>query len=279
MKKVLYLVYLLAIIACNREKKVANHKEQVVTEIQLPEADKAVYAEMPSSEEHANETRNKPIDQKIIKNATLRFETADISKTASVIISEIKKYNGFIESDNETKDYNSFSRRITVRVPNKFFENILNETTKGITYFDEKVITAQDVTSQYIDIEARLKAKRALENRYLELLRKATKVSDMLEIEKELLDIREEIESNEQQLLYLQNRVSMSTIQYTFYKPIVTTGVTVSYGDKIVNSLVSSVRWIPGFFLVLLKIWPFIALVSLIIILLRRRRKKKVNQE
>jgi len=152
-------------------KKVANHKEQVVTEIQLPETDKAVYAEMPSSGEHANETRNKPIDQKIIKNATLRFETADISKTASVIISEIKKYNGFIESDNETKDYNSFSRRITVRVPNKFFENILNETTQGITYFDEKVITAQDVTSQYIDIEARLKAKRALENRYLELLR------------------------------------------------------------------------------------------------------------
>ncbi len=65
--------------------------------------------------------------------------------------------------------------------------HLLPISVKALKHFDRKEISAEDVTEEYVDVEARLKAKRLLEKRYLELLNKATKVSEMLEIEREFL--------------------------------------------------------------------------------------------
>src|SRR5690606_21180035 len=261
MKKIIVLfAFFYLVTSCSKKEEVADKESYELLEIQLPAED---YASIPSPEEEISEAVGLDIEtqeQKIIKNATLRFETSDVSQTAQSIIKNAQQYNGFVEKDNESKDYGRFTRNIIIRVPNKYFDNVITESTKGITHFDEKLITAVDVTSDYIDVEARLKAKRELEARYLQLLTKANKVSDMLEIEKELSSIREEIESKERTLKYYQNKVSFSTIEYTFYKPIVSSGTTVSYGDKVKNSLKSSVNWIPGFGLWLISVWPFLLL-------------------
>ncbi len=98
---------------------------------------------------------------------------------------------------------------MVIRVSNSDFENLLQEVSSDVKYFDQKEISSEDVTEQFIDIEARLKAKKELENCYLELLKKANKISEILEIEKELVVIREEIESKQGQLNYLQNKVAM----------------------------------------------------------------------
>jgi len=126
-------------------------------------------------------------------------------------------------------------------------------------------------------LEARLKAKKELEGRYLELLKKANKISEILEIEKELVLIREEIESKQGQLNYLQNRVSMSTLEITFYKQTTETGVTVSYGSKMWNSIKGGVSWMPGFFLGLLYIWPLLLIAALVFYYIRKRKKNLKN--
>ena len=205
------------------------------------------------------------------------FETNDFEKTADKIYTAVKKYKAQIQTDNEGKDYNSINRNVVVRVSNENFENILKEITTGVPYFDQKEISSEDVTEQYIDLEARLKAKKELESRYLELLKKANKISEILEIEKELVLIREEIESKQGQLNYLQNRVSMSTLEITFYKQTTETGVTVSYGSKMWNSVKGGVSWMPGFFLGLLYIWPLLLIAALVFYYLRKRKKNLKN--
>ena len=278
MKKIIVLfAFFYLVTSCSKKEEVADKESYELLEIQLPAED---YASIPSPEEEISEAVGLDIEtqeQKIIKNATLRFETSDVSQTAQSIIKNAQQYNGFVEKDNESKDYGRFTRNIIIRVPNKYFDNVITESTKGITHFDEKLITAVDVTSDYIDVEARLKAKRELEARYLQLLTKANKVSDMLEIEKELSSIREEIESKERTLKYYQNKVSFSTIEYTFYKPIVSSGTTVSYGDKVKNSLKSSVNWIPGFGLWLISVWPFLLLFVFLFLYFTRKKKKKTS--
>ena len=128
----------------------------------------------------------------------------------------------------------------------------LKDISKGVAYFDNKEISSQDVTAEYIDIDARLKAKKVLENRYLELLKKANKVSEILEIEQQLSAIREEIEAKEGQLNYLQNRVSFSTITIEFYKSVANeSGITVSYGMKIWTAIKSGFNSISSF-------WSFV---------------------
>lgn len=215
-------------------------------------------------------------EQKIIKESNLRYETQDLEATYQQIIASVKKNKAYVQSDTEGKDYNSLYRTITVRIPNANFDAFLTDVGKGVAYFDRKEISAKDVTAEFIDIKARLKAKKTLEERYLQLLTKASKVSEILEIEKELSAIREEIEAKEGQLKYLQNRVSLSTVTIEFYKKVADAdNATVSYGAKMWNAIKSGWNGISSFFIGLLHIWPFILILVAVIFIIRKKLKKK----
>jgi len=216
--------------------------------------------------------------QQIIRTSRLRFETQDLEKTKAQIVTAIKNAQGFIQDDDSGKDYNQIYQRITLRVPNKNFEKVIEDIGKGVAYFDERTISREDVTEEFIDLDARLRAKTKLEERYIALLAKAKNVKEMLEIERELAKIREEIESKQGRLKYLENQVSLSTIYVHFYTVTSETGATVSYGTKIVNALKSGWNGISIFFLGLLHIWPFLILVGVGVFFVRRliiKNKKK----
>jgi len=211
-----------------------------------------------------------PIQKKIIKTGNLRFETQELEKTRARIIAAVQKAGGYIQSDNTGKNYNSQFQNLTIRVPYDAFDETIAEISQGVAFFDEKTISQRDVSEEFVDIQARLKAKRALESRYLDLLAKAKNVREMLDIERELATIREEIESRQGRLKYLQSQVSESTLHINFYKTTSETGATVSYGTKILNALKSGWNGISIFFLGLLHIWPFIILVGVGVFFVRR---------
>lgn len=218
-------------------------------------------------------------DTKIIKTAHLRFETQDLQNSFSTIYKASKTHKAYIQNDNSGTDYGSIYRNVTLRIPNTNFDAFIIEISKGVTHFDRKDITAQDVSEEFVDVEARLKAKYTLENRYLEILKKANKVSEILEIEKELSAIREEIEAAEGRLKYLQNQVSLSTISIEMYteKPE-GTGSTISYGSKMWNAVKSGFNGLSSFFIGMLHIWPFILIFVVLFFFVRRkiRNKKKL---
>ena len=219
------------------------------------------------------------IEQKIIKEGNLRFETTDLDATYAQIQTAVKGNNASIQNDTEGKDYGTVFRKLIIRVPSKNFDPFLTAISKGVSYFDNKEITSQDVTTEFIDIEARLKAKKVLENRYIELLKKANKVSEMLEIEAQLSAIREEIEAKQGQLNYMQNRVSFSAITVEFYKNVATDGgITTSYGTKIWNAFKSGFNNLSSLFIGVLNIWPFIAILCAIVYFIRKRFKSKNKQ-
>lgn len=214
--------------------------------------------------------------QKIIKNATLRFESDDLSATADNIYNGVKKYKAQLQNDAEGKTNYSLTRTMTVRIPAQYFEAFLADIGKGVKYFDTKEISSEDVTEQYMDAEARIKAKKVLEQRYLELIGKAKKVSEILEIEKELSAIREEIEAKEGQLRYMQSRVALSTVNIEFYKTTAQQpDATVSYGSKMWNAVKSGFNGISSFFIGLLYIWPFILIFVIAFFIIRKKLKKK----
>ena len=167
---------------------------------------------------------------------------------------------------------------MVIRVPSENFQSFINGVSEGVSYFDQNEITRQDVSEEFVDLEARLKAKRELEKRYLELLKQAKNVKEMLEIERELSKIREEIEAKQGRLQFLQNRVSMSTVNIDFYTLTAETGVTQSYGQKMINSLKGGWDGISMFFLGILYIWPLFVLILIAIFVIRKllkRNKKK----
>lgn len=215
---------------------------------------------------------------KIIKNAFLRFETQNLNDTYSNISTFVNAQNGYILNDNSRRNYDTDVRTIEIKVPAANFQQLIDAISAQVSYFDTKSISSSDVTEEFIDIEARLGAKKNLELRYLELLNKANNVKDILEIEKEASKIREDIEAHEGRLKYLQSNVTMSTVKIEFYKQTVSSVASRSYGSKMVDAIKSGFNGLSLFILGILHIWPFILILFIGVFLLRRYLKKQKNK-
>jgi hypothetical protein len=218
-------------------------------------------------------------EHKIIKTSFLSFETDSIEKTFQKIKIDVEKYKGFIQSDNTTKEYNQVRRNLVVRIPTSNFQPVIDHISKEVQTFDRKSISLKDVTEEFIDLEARLKAKKSLENRYLQLLNKAKNVKEMLEIEREIANIREEIEAKQGRLNYLKNQVSYSTINLEFYEVIpVVKSKSKTYFSKVIYAFKGGFKTLGDFILGLLYIWPFVIIIGITLYYLRKRIIKRRNK-
>ena len=273
MKYIFFLFFvLLSFSGCSKHE--APMEEMAVSVVKLPPKNES--AASSDLQDDMADPASPQIPQKIIKEASLRFETNDLQNTFNQIQTAIAANKASIQNDSEGKDYNNIYRNLTVRVPSQNFDAFINAISKGVSYFERKDITSQNVTEEYIDLTTRLKTKRKLEARYLEILQKATKISEILEIEKQISAIREEIEAKEGQLKYLENRVSESTVTIEFYKTIAQKeGVKASYGSKIWAAIQSGFFSLSEFLISIISLWPFIILFCVIAYFIRRRFKRK----
>lgn len=275
MKKMLVALSVLIIsVGCKNEDFTEN---VAVSDAKMMVAEAAA-VDATTEEDYENNSggAETTVEAKIIKNANLRFETSDLNQSFADIQKALVKYKASLQNDVSGKSSNSVYRDLVIRIPNSAFDAFINEISQGVSHFDRKEISSEDVTEQYIDLESRINTKKTLEKRYLELLNKATKVSEIIEIEKGLATVREEIEVVEGKLKYLQSRVAMSTISIEMYTENASeSGATVSYGAKMWNSFKEGFFGISTFFLGLLQVWPFILIFVLLLMYLRKRYKKK----
>lgn len=286
MKKILFsLLLVISFFSCNKNDAVAE--VAYVSAVSLPskeykEDDYTVDSASASVDENIEilDDKKEKIESKIIKNGELRFETDDLEKTYNQVQKAVAKYKANIQNDSEEKNNFSIFKILTIRVPSQNFDAFIKDISTGVSYFDTREISSEDVTEEYIDVDSRIKTKKVLEIRYLELLKKATKVSEMMEVEKQLSEIREEIEAKEGRLKYLKNRVAMSSVTINFYKTLAQeSGATVSYGTKIGNAIKSGFNGLSSFFIWLIEVWPFIIILVALIYLIRKRFKKKIIKE
>jgi hypothetical protein len=158
------------------------------------------------------------IPEKIKKTADINL-TVDDYKTARAAIEKIVHAQGaYISGENEQNNTYSISNNMIIRVANKNFDATVTNITAIDAHVNSKNIYTEDVTAQFIDITARLKSKKEVEKRYLDLLQKAGKVTEILEVEQNLRVIREEIEAKEGELKYLNDQVDYSTINLTLHQ-------------------------------------------------------------
>lgn len=219
-----------------------------------------------------NQEESEAIERLIVKEGNLRFETADAKKTREIINNEVKQFNGYIAQDNSS-NYNSRTEyTVTIRIPAKDFESLLNGISETASKIDSKNISAIDVTEEYIDVQARIKTKKEIEERYKELLKKGNSIEDILNIESKLGELRADIESFEGRLKYLQSRISMSTLTVTFYEKGESSS---SFGNELSSALSDGWDNMLTFVIGIFHIWPFILLSIAIIVIIRRIRKRK----
>src|SRR5690554_286286 len=212
------------------------------------------------------------IVRKVIKEGDISFETSDIKATRKLIAASLKKYEAYVSNDNVFDYKDKVEQRLTVRVSSGNFELLLDEISSSAKKIDSKNINVLDVTEEFIDIEARVKTKKELEDRYIALLNKAQTVEDILKIEKEIGQLRADIESVEGRLKYLKDKISYSTLSIQFYEK-----ESISFGflSKVGNALKNGWSHLLWFLIGLANLWAFILVAMVIIVAVRRYRKKK----
>lgn len=175
----------------------------------------------PAADEQAPEESTPsltPATRKIIRNAQLRIRVSDFAASGRAIEQAVRQVNGQIANSNEVKSDNTIENALTIRVPVAQLDAFLNLVLKESIFTDTKTITADDVTRRYVDVEARIRSKKAVEETYLRLLKQARDVGDVLKIEQQLSQIREEREVQEAELRQLKNEIALSTVNLTYYQ-------------------------------------------------------------
>ena len=228
--------------------------------------------EIPITERSKTNPINSSIEKKFIKNGRLRFETDDLIETKGFLKELIKESNGYISSENQSQSGGRNYNALTVRIPTKNFDSFMNKLSGKVEKFETKNITVEDVTARFYDLKIRLKTKKELEKKYLQILQKARSVKEILEVEREINKLRENIESTEGRFKYLSNQVSFSTLTIQFYKQV---GSEPNFGSKIIDSLEDGIKYISSFFLGILSIWPFILIFGMIALFLSRLKKNR----
>jgi hypothetical protein len=215
-------------------------------------------------------------EKKLIKNGEVSFQTNDLGATKEKIQKALNTRKGYISKENSYDYSNNPTDELIVRIPAKEFDGFLAEVLDGVEKIDYKKIDIEDVTEQFVDIEARLKNKRQLETKYQELLTKASNMEDILKIEKEISIIREDVEASEGRLKYLSNQVSYGTLKITYYEHK-TTGF--NFGGKLGNALKDGATGFLWFIIVIVQLWPLWLIGAFvwwfIVWLIRRNRRKK----
>jgi len=220
-----------------------------------------VYVEMANEEILAHKAEletSERVQRKLMKEAIAEFKTNNLNSTRQTIFEAVKKNNGYVSSDQEFKSEGRKSNTVVIRVPAANFDKLLDDATQGVEKFERKEIAVKDVTEEFLDIQARLKTKKELEQRYIDLLKQANSVSEILEIEKQAGELRSEIESIEGRLKYLNDRVSLSTLTMTFYESF---SNETEFGEKFKDGFINGWSNLIWFFVAVANVWPFILIV------------------
>lgn len=221
----------------------------------------------------------------IIKNATLIIIVDNYEESFKKVKKIVEEKKGYIYKTNvRSNPENAKSGEIEIKIPAESLESFI-ERVKAISITVKREgITSVDRTEEYIDINARLINKRALENRYREILKSANTTKDILDVESQLSNIRADIESIEKRVKYLEESSVMSEVILGMDEPQTERGNEESIANKISNGFISGYR---GFFTVLgatitflISVIPLITITYLLFIIIKifwKKRKTKVR--
>ena len=231
---------------------------------------------------------NVQTSQKLIRRAYINAETEDLTPLLQSLTAQIQALGGYIEnqelyngSSYSSNRYRSVS--MTIRIPADKLDGFIAQVqdVSNVVSYNE---SQEDVTLTYVSTESRIKALETEQERLLELLGKAENMSDLLEIEARLTDVRYELERVTSQLLVMANQVDYATVelyidQVKVYTEVEEQTVWQRIGSGFKKNLRDMGEDLTDFFVWVVTYSPQLviygAVIAAVIVFLRRRKKTR----
>ena len=237
-----------------------------------------------------------PENRKWIVTVHMDAETEDLDTLMTGLDETINGLNGYVEDQDiyNGSNYASYRRRnanLTIRIPAEDV-NRFTEAVSGIANVVSTNVSREDITLTYVATESKVTALKTEETRLLELLAQAENMSDLLEIEARLSDVRYELEHHSSQLRLYDNQVDYATIylyisEVQEYTPVAEKTVWERIRDGFTDSIEGVADGFVDFFVWITASSPYLVvwgiIIALIVLILRKfpklriRRKAKKN--
>ena len=162
-------------------------------------------------------------DRQVISTASISLEVEMVDETTATIRTIAEGLGGFVERLSSSGNEDRQQASITIRVPQAQFFNALDQLS-ALGEVQSQNVGSDDVSEQFIDLQARLNSSLREEESLLSLLDRVEGISEVLVIERELNRIRSEIERLQGQLNFLERRVDLATITISLFSPGVDRG-------------------------------------------------------
>jgi hypothetical protein len=216
-----------------------------------------------------------PAERMIARSAKVTMAVADLTASVEAATALANRVGGFATSTSVRGDEDGErTATLALRVPAARYDETMSELRRLALQVDEESGTAQDVTEEYVDLGARLRNLEATEQQYLELLKRAQTVEDVLAVQQRLGEVRTQIDQLKGRLQLLQRRVEMSQIELTMrsdasgFRPL----------RHARSAWASSLRGLEGAIGFLIATWWFWGLIALgwwVIRTVRARRRRR----
>lgn len=222
--------------------------------------------------------------RKLIKEISLSVETKDYDNYIAGLRNNVASSGGYIETSNESNNSEFRSFTATIRIPVGKTDSFTEFASDNVTV-KRRSESVEDVTEEYVDIEARIKVYKAEEESLIEIMKQAGNVTDLLSVKERLADVRAQIESYTAQLKSLENQTDYSTITLTVdevEREVETEGYWNKIWNNIINGFKNVGKIITSLFAFALSAIPYLiipAIITVIIIIIVRYSKKKKNSD
>lgn len=233
---------------------------------------------------------NEAADRRIIRNADITIEVASTTEAQQRVTSIAEFHGGFVVTSEakQRQDADPSKRtldvKLVVRIPANQFGPAFDEITRLASNLPEANVSGQDVTEDFIDLEARIKTQKALELQFLEIMKQAHTVEDALEVQSQIADVRADIERLEGRKRFLENRSSLSTITVNIRTPKIIevnpTGIRHTVREAVAESLEMAsgmLTFFIRFVILMVPIFVFVLLPAGLVIRYLVRRAKRIR--
>ena len=228
------------------------------------------------------------IERKIVTNVDMNVRVDDVNGAMELVTNLVDASGGFVVSVSRTEDeFESFAF-MSFRVPSNNLEVTLSRVRDISERVERENRSSQDVTTEFVDIEARLGNLQAAEQQLTALFERSGKVSDVLEVQRELTNMRGQIESLQGRLNYLSQTTATSLVSVRFYPtsspaPISDPGWSPSETARgATRGLAAFGRWFADVAItvaIFSPVWIPIVVIVLGVVLWDQRRQRKNTEQ
>ena len=206
------LAAVVALTACagNEESSSSSPK---LAEGQSQAEQEAYGAVADSSQDQSN------LDRKIIQTASLDLQVEDVADAFRKVGQIASAAGGFVFESSSSYANERPQADITIRVPAEQYESVMEELRGLAVKVERENSKAQDVTEEYIDLQAELRNSQAIESRYIELLDRAQNITEVLTVQDRLDQVRLEIERVQGRINAINTLVDLGTISVHLEAP------------------------------------------------------------